>query len=417
VPQNHRPGIFYGYIVVAVAFLIMFIMWGAYYSFGIFFKPLLAEFGWTRAMTSAAYSLSFILTGVFGVAAGRLTDRFGPRIVVTVCGFFLGLGYFLVSQTSAIWQLYLFYGVVVALGMSSGVIPLQSTIARWFVRRRGLMTGLIVSGIGVGMLVVPLVADWLISTYGWRTSYIVVGVAALLVVTLAAQFLRRDPASKGLLPFGADQSEAAVSSLSKGFSLEEALKTRQFWLLSVATLCFTMAEGTVLVHIVPHAIGLGVPSTSAAAIIAIIGGISIGGRVLMGSAGDRIGNKRAWMVCLTLMTISLFWLLVAGEMWMLYLFAVVFGFGYGGLSVLLSPMAAEFFGLSSHGVIFGLVIMFGGTGGMAIGPVIAGHIFDVTGSYYLAFLIYAIVCVVGLLLTSMLRPTRLKAISGAGSHS
>jgi len=402
-----RPRIFYGYILVGFAFLILLMMWGAYYSFGIFFKPLLAEFGWTRVMTSGAFSLSFILTGVLGVFTGRLTDRFGPRLVVAVCGFFLGLGYLLVSRIAAVWQLYFFYGVMVAMGMSAGVIPLQSTVARWFVKRRGMMTGFIVSGIGMGMLVMPPLANWLISTYGWRTSYMVIGISSLVLIISAAQFLRRDPTKMGLLPYGEGSQKEKVSLPKAGFSLREALGTRQFWLLAVATLCYTVGEGTVLVHIVPHAIGLGIATAKAALILTVIGGISIGGRVIMGTAGDRLGNKWAWLICLALMSISLFWLLVAKGLWTFYLFAVIFGFGYGGLSVLLSPMVAEYFGLSSHGVIFGVVIMLGGTAGMAIGPVIAGHIFDVAESYQPAFLIYAVTTGIGLIISLFLRPTKL----------
>ena len=407
--ENRQPRVFYGYVVVAAAFLMMLMMWGAYYSFGIFFKPLLDEFGWTRAMTSGAFSLSFFLTGLLGVFAGRLTDRFGPRVVMTVCGFFLGLGYLLVSQTSAFWQLYLFYGVVVALGMSASVIPLQSTIARWFVRRRGAMNGIIISGIGVGMVIIPPIANWLISSYGWRTSYFVVGISALILIISTAQFLRRDPSKMGQLPYGQSESEVGVSSQDTGFSLREALRTRQFLMLAVALLCFTMAEGTVLVHIVSHAIGLGISDTGAALIIPVIGAISILGRVLLGIAGDRIGNRLALVIGFAFMLVSLFWLLFARELWMLYLFAAIFGIGYGGISALVSPIVAELFGLSSHGVIFGVVIMFGGTGGMAIGPLLAGHIFDITGSYQTAFLIYAIISVVGLILTSRLRPVGLKA--------
>ncbi len=407
--KANQTGLFYGHVVVAVAFLLMFVMWGAYYSFGIFFAPLLEEFGWTRAMTSGAFSLSFVLTGTFGVLAGKLTDRLGPRMVLTVTGFFLGLGYVLVSFTSALWQLYLFYGVIVALGMSASVIPLQSTVARWFARRRGMMNGIIVSGIGVGMLVIPLVASRLIAAYGWRNSYIAVGVSALILITAASQFLRRDPAAKGLSPYGEDGATSSAELVQPGFTLAEALRSPQFWLLSVATLCFTMAEGTVLVHIVPHAVSLDIQTTSAALIIAIIGAVSIGGRLLAGSAADGIGNKMAWLICLALMSLSLFWLLAADRLWMLYLFAAVFGLGYGGLSVLISPMVAEYFGLSSHGVIMGVVIMFGGTAGMAVGPVIAGHIFDVTGSYQTAFIIYAAISVISLVLTSFLKPTRLMA--------
>jgi len=128
----------------------------------------------------------------------------------------------------------------------------------------------------------------------------------------------------------------------------------------------------------------------------------------MGIAGDRIGNKPAWTICFIFLTISFFLLLAASELWLLYLFAVIFGFGYGGLSTLISPMVAELFGLSSHGVIFGVIIMFGGTAGMAVGPLLAGYIFDITGRYQLAFIIYVVILVIGLILTSLLRPTRVK---------
>jgi len=193
--ENRKPGFFYGYIVVVAAFLIVTIMWGAAYSFGVFFKPLLEEFGWTRAMTSGAFSLSLILTGLLSVVAGKMTDRFGPQIVMTVCGLFLGSGYLLVSQVSAIWQLYLFYGVIMGAGMGGSFVPLASTVARWFVKKRGMMTGIAASGIGMGILIMPPLANWLISSYGWRTSYMVVGVTALVLIIVAAQFLKRDPRS------------------------------------------------------------------------------------------------------------------------------------------------------------------------------------------------------------------------------
>jgi len=404
--SSKQPTLFYGYILVAAAFLIMFVMWGAYYSFGVFFKPLLAEFGWTRAMTSGAFSLSLILTGSLNVVTGRLTDRFGPRLVVTISSIFLCLGYLLVSQTSAVWQLYLYYGVFVAMGMSTGVVPLQSTIARWFVRRRGTMTGIIVSGIGAGMLVMPVVANWLISSYGWRISYIVVGIAASAIVIIAAQFLKRDPSIIGQLSYGESDLPEEADSANREFSLREALRTWQFWILIVATLCFTMSEGAVMVHIVPHAIDIGVSAINATLILTLIGGVSIAGRIIMGNAGDRIGSKAAWIICLVFLSISLFWLLAVTDLWMLYVFAVIFGFGYGGLSVLISPMVADHFGLSSHGVIMGAVIMLGGSAGMAVGPVVAGHIFDVTGSYQTAFIIYGIISIIGLILMFLLKPAR-----------
>ena len=404
--RGSEPRFFYGYVIVAIAFLLMLVMWGAYYSFGIFFEPLLAEFGWTKAMTSGAFSLSFFLTGVLGVLTGRLTDRFGPRVVMTACGFFLGLGYILVSRAGTVWQLYLFYGIVVAMGMAASVTPLQSTVARWFVRRRSVMNGIINSGIGGGMIIVPPLAHQLISHYGWRNSYIIVGCTALVLIMLSAQFLRRDPAQMGKRPYGEDDAEIKVNPVDSGFSFRRAVQKWQFWVLVMALLCFTLGEGTVLVHVVSHAIGIGIPAGSAAFIIPVIGFVSIPGRILLGVVGDRIGNKNAYLIGFVFFVASLFLLLMSRELWMLYLFAVIFGFGYGGLSALISPIIAEFFGLSSHGVIMATVIMFGGTGGMALGPLLAGHIFDITGSYHSAFILYTVIGVIGLVLVTRLKPVR-----------
>jgi len=403
IPKR-RPKIFYGYLVVAVSFLIMVVMWGANYTFGVFFEPLLDEFGWSRAATSGAFSLSLALLGIFGIGAGKLTDRFGPRIVVSVCGFFLGLGYLLLSQMNAIWELYLFYGVMIAIGVSGSFVPLASTVARWFVGRRGMMTGITVSGIGVGMLVVPPLASWLIASYGWRTAYQGVGLLAWVLILIAAQFLRRDPGKMGELPYG-EQGLAGKESAGMGFSLREAIQTRQFWLLSVAFVSLTVSTGTIPAHIVLHAIGLGISPAKAAVILATMGGLSTVGRIIIGGVGDRIGTKLALIIGFGLFSLALFWLLVAKELWMLYLFAIVFGFGYGGIAALISPSVAELFGLSSHGAILGVIIgSIQTTEG--IGPVVAGYIFDVTGSYQLAFLMCALASVIGLGLVSCLPSAR-----------
>ncbi len=359
-------------------------------------------------MTSGAFSLSFFLTGVLGVLVGRLTDRFGSRVVMTTCGVFLGIGYILVSLTENTWQLYLFYGIVVAMGMAASVTPLQSTVARWFVRRRGVMNGIINSGIGGGMVIVPPLAHQLISHYGWRHSYIIVGCAAFVLITLSAQFLRRDPAQVGKRLYGEEETEIRLDPADSGVSIRRAVRNWQFWILVMALLCFTLGEGTVLVHIFSHAIGIGIPAGSAALIIPVIGFISIPGRVLLGVVGDRLGNKNAYLIGFVFFVTSLFLLLISRESWMLYLFAIIFGFGYGGLSALISPIIAELFGLASHGIIIGTIIMFGGTGGIALGPLLAGHIFDITGSYHSAFILYTVIGVIGLVLITRLKPVRVE---------
>jgi len=398
------PGFFYGYIVVVATLCIMVVIWATYIAFGVFFKPVLTEFGWTRAMTSGAFSLSMIVQGLIGIVMGGLTDRLGPRIVMTLCGLLLGLGYLLMSQVSTVWQLYLFYGVIIGIGMSGSWIPLLSTVARWFAKRRGMMTGIVLTGAGIGSLVGPPVANWLIFTYDWRSSYIVLGSLVLVVVVLAAQLLRRDPSQMGQVPYGeAEGAQQGLKSGTEGFSLKEAVHTRQFWEFFAMLLCFGYCVFAIMVHIVPHATDLRISAGGAANILAAVGGLTIVGNVVLGSAGDRIGNRQVFIIGFILVSAALFWLVPATEVWMLYLFAVVFGFAHGGCATSESPLVARLFGLSSHGLIFG-VAGIGFTIGAAVGPLLTGYIFDVTGSYQLAFLVCACISIVGLVLTALLRP-------------
>ncbi|MGA7677850.1 MAG: MFS transporter [Dehalococcoidia bacterium] len=404
-PPRAKPRLFYGYIVVVAAFFIMVLMWGTLSTFGIFFKPMLTELGWTRAITSGAFAVFWIIQGLLSIAVGRVNDRLGPRIVITVCGSILGLGYLLMSQTNALWQLYLFYGVIIAAGMSGSFVPIASTVARWFVKRRGTMTGIVVAGSGIGGLIAPPLANWLISIYDWRVSYIILGSIALVVVILFAQLLRRDPAQVGLMPYGGSKEEMELKGSTKAFSLKEAASVRQFWLVLSMYLCLGFSMYTILVHIAPHATDLGFSATTAANILAAAGGGGVIGRLVLGRAADRIGNRQVFIIGFVLTAAALFWLIPATETWTLYLFAAVFGFATGGCVMSESPLVAELFGLRSHGLILGFT-SFGYCIGAAAGPFLTGYIFDVTSSYNVAFLLCAAVSVVGLILSAILRPTK-----------
>jgi len=404
--MSTKPAFFYGYVVALAASFTLMLMFGTLYSFGVFFQPLSNEFGWTKAATAGAFSFRMLLSTFLGITMGRLNDKFGPRRLLTVGGLFLGLGYLLMSQVNTIWQFYLFYGLLVAIGMSSGYIPLISTATRWFIKRRGLMTGLVVSGIGLGTLITPPIANWLISNHGWRNSYLVIGSVALLLIVLAAQLLRRDPSQVGQLPYGEGEVRKESQKLTfRDFTFSEAIRTRELWILSAMYFCFALPQSVVIVHIFNHATELEVATASAANILALVGGSSIAGRILMGGTADRIGNRPALIIAFILMSASLFWLQVAKETWSLYLFAVTFGFAYGGFVALESPTVAQLFGLGSHGMIFGIIDFMATIGG-AIGPVLAGHIFDISGSYSQAFLICAGLGVIGLIITWCLRPTK-----------
>jgi MFS family permease len=404
--EGTKPRFFYGYIVVLVGFFAIAIIQGTLNTFGVFFKPLLADFGWTRATTSGAFSLAMIFNGLLAIVMGRLTDRYGPRIVLTLCGFFLGSGYMLMSRITAIWQLYLFYGVIIGTGMGGSFVPLISIVVRWFVKRRSMMTGIVSAGIGAGTLIIPPMASRLITIYHWRTAYILLGITALILVVLAAQFLKRDPTQMGQVPYGQDELEAkTVGSGTQLFAPNEVIWGRQLLLACTMYLCVGFCHFGIMVHIVAHATEFNISATSAANILAIIGVLSIAGKVVMGIAADRIGNRPAIVIGFVLMALALFWLMAARVLWTLCVFAAVFGFAYGDCAALTSPMLAELFGISSHGLILGTA-SFAFSIGSAIGPLLFGYIFDISGSYQMAFLIGAAISIAGVILTSHLDPTR-----------
>lgn len=402
---NTGPRFFYGYIVVIAACFIMVVSWAVYNSFGVFFKPLVAEFDWTSAMTSGAFSLSMIMYGVLGIVVGGLNDRFGPRIVVTLCGILTGIGFLLMSQVNTLWQMYLFYGIIVGVGMSGVWVPQLSTVARWFVSRRTLMTGIVIAGAGIGQLIGPPVITRLLSVYEWRTTFVILGAMVLVLVVITAQFLSREPSQKGQRPYGEDtERQAGLEPEPMVYSLKEAARTAQFWLSFSMFVCVGYGFFSIVVHIVPHAIELEIPAVDAATILSAMGGVSIFGNYLLGGIADRIGNRQVFLICFVLMAVALFGLVPAREMWAFYLFAVAFGCVMGGSGAAESPMVARLFGLSSHGLIYGVVHL-GFTVGAAIGPFVTGYIFDVTGGYQTAFLVCAAFGIIGIVLTLILRPT------------
>ncbi len=410
--HNNQPRFFYGYIVVGAAFLILMVSFGVNNAFGVFFNPILTDFGWTRAMTSGAFSLSWIVQGVLGIIMGGLNDKFGPRLVMTICGLLMGAGFLLMSQVNAIWQIYLFYGIIIGTGLSGVMVSQVSTIAKWFVKRRSMVTGIVMNGIGIGILITPPIANQLISTYDWRVSYMILGSIVLATVVLAAQFLRRDPSQVGQNPYGYDKIENLQQQLTtSAYSLKQAVNTKQFWVVFVIFFSFGFSRHSIMVHLVAHSIGLGISAARAAYSLAIIGGGSIVGRLLFGSAADRIGIKRVFIICYILMSLALILLLPATEEWQFYLFAALFGLAWGSSSAE-SPIVAWLFGLRSHGLIFG-VIGLGFTIGAAIGPFITGYIYDITNSYTMAFVICTALSVIGLIASASISPTKIGCVNTA----
>ncbi len=399
-----RQRYFYGYNIVAAGFIIQGVCIGALFAYGVFFTIFQTEFNWSRAAISGTTSLAFLTMGVVGILAGRLNDRIGPRILIMVSGTSFGLGFLLISRIQALWQLYLLFGILVGIGLSTHDIITLSTVARWFVTRRGMMSGIVKVGTGIGQLFSPLIATTLIAAYGWRNSCLIIGAVVLVILVAVAQVMRRDPNEMGLLPNGGgDQPGEHGSNKEYGIPLKTAVRMGQFRIMCLAEFIIFFCLLTIIVHIVPHATDLGLPLASAAGVLSTIGGVSIIGRIVMGAMIDRIAGKRSLIICFVVLLCGLLWLQVAKETWMLYLFAAIYGLAHGGFFTVVSPTLAELFGMGSHGVLFGSVLFCGTIGG-AFGPLLAGRIFDVVGSYQIVFLLLTGLALAGLLLITMLRP-------------
>jgi MFS transporter, OFA family, oxalate/formate antiporter len=402
-----RRKYFYGYYILAAGFIMQGICYGAMFTYGLFFNEFQTEFGWSRATISGASSLCFLIGGALGVPAGRLNDKIGPKALSVVVSILFGLGYLLLSRLQTPWQLYLLYGFPVALGFGAFDVITLSTVSRWFVRSRGMMSGVVKVGTGSGQILLPLFAAALIAAYGWRNTYIILGVVFIVLLVAAAQAMRLDPGEMGLLPDNDPYEPSTPGSDSRdpGMPLKEIVRTKQFWAINLAEFCSFFCVLTIVVHIVPHAIDRGLAPGIAAGVISAIGGMSIIGRLVLGSASDRIGGKRALMICFVILFISFIWLQVAGSAWMFFLFAVVYGFAHGGLFTVVSPTVAELFGTGSHGLLFGIVLFSGNIGG-SISPFLAGRLFDVMGSYRIIFFLLAVMSAIGFVLISLLRPLK-----------
>ena len=409
-PRSARQPLFYGFIIVAVIFSIHLVSYGLSDSFGVFINPWIDAFGWNRAAISGAYSLAFVMSGIMGVVMGIITDRYGPRLALSVCAACLGIGFILVSRMQSLWQLYIFYGLIFGTGMGGIWAPLLSLVSRWFTSKRGLITGIVVSGGGLGAFIGPPVITLLVNNYAWTSTTLILGIFVLLWVLIAAQFLKRDPAAAGQVPYQEVHTQTPDRQSAIGdFSLKEALRTAQFWNIFFMLFCLSFFTFSILVHYMPHVIQLGIPAYSAAYILSTISGVSIAGNFVMGRTGDKLGPRKIFIISFVLMAAAIFWLVQAQSVWMLYLFSVVFGFNHGGNATAQAPLAAKIFGLKAHGTIFS-VIAFGFTIGGAVGPLVTGYIFDLTGGYQTAFILCGAMGILGLILAIVLRPTkRIKA--------
>ncbi|HVO17539.1 MAG TPA: MFS transporter [Alphaproteobacteria bacterium] len=376
-----RPGIFYGWFVVAGAFLVLFVGFGSAYAFAAFFEALEAEFSASRASISFVFSLAGFLYFSLGAASGPVADRVGPRWLACAGLAIVGLGLIGASQAATLWQVYLAYGLGVGIGVGMAYVPAVGAVQRWFVRRRGLASGLAVSGTGLGTLAVPPLAALLIDWGGWRSAYLALGVLALTVGCAAALLIEASPDRRGLGPDGdAPAAPATGPARRAGIGLAEAIKTRPFVLLYGGSFVLSLGLMIPFVHLVPYAQDAGLPRVTAVLILSLIGVGSTGGRFLLAGVADRFGRIASLAAMFAGMTLMFLWWLVAGNAWQLGLFALIFGLCYGGFVALIPAVTADYFAGPNVSGIIGAQYTSVAVGTFA-GPVLAGMAFDAWHSY------------------------------------
>jgi len=397
--------LFYGYIIVAAGLVIMTVGWGANRTFGVFLTPMLEHFQWTKSEISGAFTLNTLVMGASTLFSGQLTRKYGPRAVLIGCAILVGAGYLLVSRTNSIWQFYLYYGVMPGIGMGGFTAPLLSTATTWFTKRRALMSGILTAGPAAGIVIIPFGTSYLISSQGWRSSYIVLGGLVLGVVTISSLFLRRDPSEMGFTPYGANQEvQSSQRIVSRGLSYYEAIRTPQFWLLCLINCCDMLIINVVVVFLVAYVKGLGNSDGTAASVLSVAAGFSIPSRILVGALADQIGNQRTLVITMAFSICAFALLLVETHLWALYLFAAIYGLSLWSAGSTKGPIVAEIFGVRSHATILSTTLFFGYLGG-ALGPVAIGYTLDVFGSFRLVFMVCLVVADVILGTALMLRPS------------
>jgi MFS family permease len=375
---------FRGWQVVAAAFAVLFLSYGLQFSYGVFVGGMAADLGWSRAETALPYSIYVFVYSALSAATGRATDRFGPRPVIATGAVLLGLGWGTSALVMRPWQLAVTLGIVAALGMSVAWVPCNATVSRWFTRRRGTAVAIASSGGSVGNLVVPPLAAALVGGFGWRTTLAAVALSSAALMLVAARFMIRDPESVGLCPDGEPPPENAPLVVP-GRRLEEVWRTAPFRLV-VATYLLTWIPVFVpFVHAAAHAEDLGLGKVAAASVIGVIGIGGIAGRLASGIVSDRVGRLPALLVVFALQVVSFLAFAGANGIGILWLAATIFGFSYGGGVTLLPPLCGDLFGRAHVAAIVGAIFAVAGAPA-AIGPYVAGWLFDVSGSYEAAFL-------------------------------
>jgi len=395
-----RGRVFYGWLVVAAAFAITLIGFGSAYTFSAFLEQLEHDFGASRGSVSLVFSLAGFLYFGLGIISGPLADRFGARPLAVTGMVLLAAGLALASVAHNLFEVYAAYGLGVGLGVGCAYVPAIGAVQRWFVRRRGFASGLAVSGIGVGTLVMPPLASILIDEVGWRGAYLALGALALVLGAGMAFLVNNDPRSRGLYPDGDAEPPRGRSGSGTGATVREAIRSSRFAGLYAACLICSFGVFVPFVHLVPFARDHGIAPAQAALLLGVIGVGSTAARFFLGGIADRMGRERSLLLMFAGMAAALALWAVSDRLWSLVVFAFVYGVFYGGWVAVLPSVVMDYFGGRNVSGIIG-VLYTSVAFGTLIGPSAAGFAFDFSHSYELPIIVSAATNIIAAAIVSL----------------
>ncbi|MBX3454215.1 MFS transporter [Ferrovibrio sp.] len=398
---------FYGWVVVAAVFTLLFVGFGATYTFPAFFEPLQLEFAATRGTISLVFGFAGFLYFILGILSGPLADHYGPRRVIGFGVLCMALGLAVAGMADSLIVVLLAYGLGVGVGMGFIYVPAIGTVQRWFVARRGQASGYAVMGIGLGTMAMPPLAAWVIDGLGWRQSYLLLSVGFLLLAGAATLVMRASPQAMGLAPDGAVARPAAAGASAPlpGFTLAQALRHPVFWWLYLASALCCIGTFVPFVHLAAYAQDQGLTRGQGVWLVGLIGVGSTLGRFVLGGLADRIGRSRSFALVILGAGVMLGYWLLASSFLALALFAIGFGIVYGGFVALAPAYMVDLFGARAASAVIGALytsVAFG----TLVGPTLAGMAFDHWGSYAVPILACAISCLIGAGIAALL-PARL----------
>jgi len=421
-----RLPIFYGWIIVAAAFVTMAIGVNARTAFSLLFPPILGEFGWDRGVVAGIFSFGFLVSAFLSPFVGRLMDLKGPRFVVETGAVLLATGLALAPFAREPWQLYLTLGVLVGAGGNFLGYGVQSQfIPNWFVRRRGLAIGIAFSGVGVGSKVQMPWLQTIIANDGWRWACWWLALITIVVAVPLNLLLRRRPQEIGLNPDGDAAPDTPASGMharnivdpawtSIEWTLRRALRTAPFWWIALGYACGLYAWYAVQIHQTKYLTEIGVSPTEAAWALGLVSLVGIPGQILFGHVSDRIGREWVWAIgCagFALCYLALLALQAGTTPWLLYTMVLAQGFlGYSMTSVL-GPIVAEIYEGPHFGAIFG-TLMLAAVGGGAAGPWVTGVVYDLTGTYMAAFWLALALAVISAVAIFLAAPRKVRRVAG-----